>query len=325
MLRSTFIARPASRRFRAPLDARLRAATFASALLVHLAGTTLPAQVLTAPPARTAVAASVAPAPASIAEAADRFVETGDARLRYRAVGPATGEAVVLLHGFWGSVMDWRTMADSLSRDHLVIALDARGFGASSRFADASRYGAAMLDDIARVLDDAGVARAHVVGFSMGAVSAAGFALRHPARVRSLVLAAGHYADSTTFAMRTASWVEGLADGRGVSVMFKSVYHDVTDSLANVVSERVMKTNDPLAMMAVLRNFPAYVPPATAARIAAPTIAIVGTADVFADETTGLARHWPGVTIETIAGVHHGGILRHPALLAAIRAQAARY
>jgi 3-oxoadipate enol-lactonase len=302
----------------------MRLAACTSALFAHLAGTTLPAQS-TATAARPATPTPVAAAPSSLADAADRFVASGDVRIRYRAVGPATGEPVVLLHGFWGSLMDWRTIADSLARDHLVLALDARGMGQSSRFADEARYGAEMLDDIARVLDHAGVDRAHVVGFSMGAASAAGFALRHPTRVRSLVLAAGHYMDSTGFATRTASWVDGLAEGRGVSVMFRSVYLGVTDSAAAAVSERVMRTNDPLALMAVLRNFPAYVPPASATRITAPTIAIVGTADAFADETIGLARQWTGATLTTVPGVHHGGILRHPELLAAIRTQTARY
>jgi pimeloyl-ACP methyl ester carboxylesterase len=99
-----------------------------------------------------------------------------------------TGPALVLLHGFLFDSRAWARQIEALSRDFTVIAWDASGAGRSSdppeRFA---------IDDwagcLARVLDLAGIGRAHLVGLSWGGLLAQELYRREPARVRSLVLA----------------------------------------------------------------------------------------------------------------------------------------
>jgi pimeloyl-ACP methyl ester carboxylesterase len=70
-----------------------------------------------------------------------------------------------------------------------AIALDNRGHGASSKLYEPAAYhSATMAEDVRALLDHLGLARADVMGYSMGARIAAFLALAHPERVRSIVL-----------------------------------------------------------------------------------------------------------------------------------------
>lgn len=114
------------------------------------------------------------------------IVEVNGGRLEFDVAGQ--GPPIVLLHpGLW----DRRTWDDQFglfAKTHRVVRLDARGYGRSSRPEPGHPY--SDVDDLAAVMDAAGVARAALVGCSMGGGTAIDFALAHPERVAALVLAA---------------------------------------------------------------------------------------------------------------------------------------
>lgn len=120
-----------------------------------------------------------------------RFVEAAGLRLHVRDTGPRRdAPAILFLHGFGSSLHTWDDVAARLERDFRVIRLDLPGFGLtgpdpSGDYSD-TRAGAVL----AALLDALGVARAHVVGSSMGGRIAWRFAAEHPARVERLVLMA---------------------------------------------------------------------------------------------------------------------------------------
>jgi 3-oxoadipate enol-lactonase len=98
-----------------------------------------------------------------------------------------SGPAVVLVAGLGGDHFLWRHQIPHLAAPFDVIAPDNRGAGQSS--APDEPYSIAMFaDDLAGLLDALGLARAHVVGASMGGFIAQEFALRHPERLDRLVL-----------------------------------------------------------------------------------------------------------------------------------------
>jgi 3-oxoadipate enol-lactonase len=103
-----------------------------------------------------------------------------------------TGTTIVLLHGFPLDRRMWDAQIEMLSQSFRVIAPDLRGFGQSSLEPADVDSGVGMdhhATDVLAILDALGVTETVVlVGFSMGGYVAFQIALKHPARVRGLVL-----------------------------------------------------------------------------------------------------------------------------------------
>jgi len=100
------------------------------------------------------------------------------------------GRAVVLLHGHTFDRRVWLPVLGALGDDGLrVVRPDLRGHGRSSR-PDTGYHVSHHAADVLAVLDDAGIRRAVVVGFSFGGGVALELAVSHPDRVRSLGLVA---------------------------------------------------------------------------------------------------------------------------------------
>ncbi|MFZ0014616.1 MAG: alpha/beta hydrolase [Acidimicrobiia bacterium] len=119
-----------------------------------------------------------------------RTVFVGDDEFLVREMGSGESVPLLLVHGLAGaSLTEWYQVAPKLAVDRRVIMIDHRGHGLSAP-GDVRFEVEDDADDIAGVLDDMGVGQVDVVGYSMGGVIAQAFALRHPGRVRNLVLIA---------------------------------------------------------------------------------------------------------------------------------------
>jgi len=124
-------------------------------------------------------------------EAAGLGPETADVqghRLCYLRRGEGT-EAAMLIHGFGGDLNTWMFNHEDLATQHQVYALDLPGHGRSSK-----QVGEGGLAGFAEVLNGfteaTGVAKAHLVGHSMGGAIAILFAMAHPECCLSLTLVA---------------------------------------------------------------------------------------------------------------------------------------
>jgi len=97
------------------------------------------------------------------------------------------GDPLLLIMGLGATLEWWNRLMPSLIPRYRTIAFDNRGVGKSD--VPPGPYSIPLMaDDAQAVLEAAGVATAHVIGMSMGGYIAQELALRHPARVRSLVL-----------------------------------------------------------------------------------------------------------------------------------------
>ena len=108
-----------------------------------------------------------------------------DIRLAYEEHG--TGFPLILLHGNGESRAYFVKQMEPLSRVRRVIAVDTRGHGASPR-GDVPFTLSQFADDLLAFMDALGIAQADLLGFSDGGNIALLFAMRHPARVRRMVL-----------------------------------------------------------------------------------------------------------------------------------------
>ena len=103
-------------------------------------------------------------------------------RIAYERAG--RGDPVVLVHGFGASRMqNWRAPGwfDTLNgAGYCVVALDCRGHGESDKPHDAAAYGDKMVDDIATVMEAAGLGNADIMGYSMGGMLTMGLLMRRP-------------------------------------------------------------------------------------------------------------------------------------------------
>jgi pimeloyl-ACP methyl ester carboxylesterase len=113
----------------------------------------------------------------------DRYAEVLGARLRYRLTDKG-GEPVIFLHSFGGSLHEWDRIIPAMEMGRLY-ALDLIGFGASE--APNIDYSLVTLAKyVVAFLDGEGIARATIVGSSMGASIALWIAASYPERVRAL-------------------------------------------------------------------------------------------------------------------------------------------
>jgi pimeloyl-ACP methyl ester carboxylesterase len=117
-----------------------------------------------------------------------------DDGVRLHVEEAGSGEPVLFIHEFAGDHRSWEPQVRALSRRHRCITYAARGYPPSDIPEDPEAYSQARAaDDAAAVLDGLGIERAHVIGISMGGFCALHLGLRHPARVRSLVVAGTGY------------------------------------------------------------------------------------------------------------------------------------
>lgn len=110
-------------------------------------------------------------------------------RLHFETVGDEEHPPVLFLHGFMGSSRDWEEVIDGLRGHYFCVAVDLPGHGQSVGLTDEDAYsmgGTAVL--LTGVLDEIGVDRTHVVGYSMGGRVAMYFAVHFPKRCRQVVL-----------------------------------------------------------------------------------------------------------------------------------------
>ena len=231
------------------------------------------------------------------------FVSDG-LRLAYIDVAPQghdRGEPILLIHGFASNHrVNWVNprWVETLTHDgRRVVAFDNRGHGQSDKPTDPAAYHSAqMAADARRLLDHLGIARADVMGYSMGARIAAYLALANPDRVRRLIL--GGLGDRL---------VEGVGLPLGIADAMEAPSLDaLIDPMQRMFRAFADQTkSDRVALAACIRGSRQTLTHAEASRIACPTLVAVGTRDTVAGDPHRLAAILPHASVLDIPGRDH--------------------
>jgi pimeloyl-ACP methyl ester carboxylesterase len=135
---------------------------------------------------------------------ANPVADTKSYKIKY--VEKGTGQPLILLHGLTGDWTRWGTTIDLLAKNHRVIALDQLGFGESDK-PDIAYSERLLSQSLAQFMKDKHISRATIVGHSMGAGVAYGFAVDHPDMVEKLILVDGGPLRCTELSKRDSRFV----------------------------------------------------------------------------------------------------------------------
>lgn len=107
--------------------------------------------------------------------------------MKLNYVDEGNGETLVFIHGLSDNLLYWEVLATAFKKDFRVVRLDLRGHG-QSQLGDEEISIDTYADDLKNILDDLGIQKANLVGFSLGGAVALDFTIKYPDHVSSLVL-----------------------------------------------------------------------------------------------------------------------------------------
>ena len=224
-----------------------------------------------------------------------------NAEMQIAFIDEGIGEPVLLIHGFASSSrVNWlepgwiKTLTDAGYR---AIALDNRGHGRSTKSHDPADYEPALMaDDAVALLDHLGIARAHVMGYSMGARITAFLLLNHPERARSAV-----------FGGLGMGLVEGVGDWDPIAAALlakdPSTITDAKGKMFRAFADRTK--SDRQALAACIRASRQELSPGQIAHISQPVLVAVGTKDKIGGDPHRLAALLPKGRALDIPGRDH--------------------
>ena len=245
------------------------------------------------------------------------FITVDGMRLHVRDSGPKDAPAVVLLHGFGGSVHTWDDWARGLEAQHRVIRYDQPGAGLSVPDRLDQYTDERGMQVLTALMDQLGLQRASLVGHSMGGRLAWRFAADHPQRVHKLVLVAPDGFASPGFDYGKApdvGWVTSLLrytlPKPLLRASLKPAYADpaaMTDARADRYHAMMLAPGNREALLSRMRQLVLQPPPPFLARIAAPTLLLWGQADrmIPVANAADYQRAMPQAQLVALPGVGH--------------------
>jgi pimeloyl-ACP methyl ester carboxylesterase len=210
-----------------------------------------------------------------------------------------SGEPLLLIHGNGGSINAFAKQIPYFSRRFKVIVADSRAQGKSGDSGDSLSY-EQMADDFNALLTTLQIDSANVIGWSDGGINGLLLAMRHPEKVKKLVITGANlWPDSTAVSKQTLE--ETMPSYLKLKKMF---------------SEPVPKTpadSTQFKLLKLLIEQP-HIPLTDLQKIKAPTLVIGGDRDVVKPEHTLLLfQHIPSSNLWILPRCGHGTLIDYAA------------
>jgi pimeloyl-ACP methyl ester carboxylesterase len=243
-----------------------------------------------------------------------------------------TGPATLLLHGFPGNAFSWRPVQARLAARLRTMAVDAVGFGYSTRSPNRPLDGDTHADRIADLVGTLGLERVHLVGVSWGGELAQRVAIRHPQLVDRMVLIAAVDAGRPLrlgtvdlLTLRAAARVPALARrvvGRFLGRRARGSGFGAEEPGSGELGRDELGHGyiDPLLLPGTRDLLPRFIratrdtPPADVTTIRAPTLVLSPLADRIVPPAVeaSLARRIPGAELAVLQGASHSVQFERP-------------
>jgi pimeloyl-ACP methyl ester carboxylesterase len=254
----------------------------------------------------------------------DLHFDSSGVKIRYTVQGE--GEPVILVHGFTASVeTNWGSpgIIDALAKEYRVIALDARGHGKSGKPHDPTAYGFNMAEDVIRLMDHLGILKAHIAGYSMGGGITLQAVAAYPDRFYSAILGgSGWFPPGSPFEGMMNVLADSLEQGKGLGPLVNALnpagQPPPTAEQIAAINERLLATNDALALAAVIRggkgNRPISADALRANRV--PMLAVVGEIDPVKASVDAMRGVAGNLEVVVLPGRDHVSAVADPELAA---------
>ena len=225
------------------------------------------------------------------------------------------GEDVLLLCGLGDDVSAWDAQLAPFSERHRVTVIDNRGVGRSS-LPDGTFDVRDMAADAIALCDELGIAKAHVMGFSMGGAIAQELVLARPDLVRSLVIVGSWAYSDRLFRtlIESSIYFSGIADDDRTFLMsfFASTYSAAVfeDGRVDAFADAMLNNPHPQSLEAFQRTARAILDHDTRDRlsaIAVPTLVLHGEEDIICPprHSRQIASLIPGARLVSIPAQAH--------------------
>jgi 3-oxoadipate enol-lactonase len=233
-----------------------------------------------------------------------------------------SGLLVLFMHGIGGNRTNWHDQLPVFAQHFQAAAWDARGYGLSDDYDGPLAFGS-YADDVIRVLDHFGAARAHLVGLSMGGRIAMDVAERYPDRLASLTLCNtsrgfAHFTEEAKrefIRIRKEPLVSGKEPRDIAPVVARTLvgpnaspaaYQRLVDSMSALHKESYIKSIEAMVMHRGADHLP---------DIRVPTHVVCGTEDRLTtpDMARGIAGQIPGARLTLLADAGHLSNIEQPA------------
>jgi pimeloyl-ACP methyl ester carboxylesterase len=268
----------------------------------------------------------------SAVRAQDKYFDSAGVKIRYTDQGQ--GEPVLLIHGFGANLdLQWALpgLIKELAKDYRVIAFDCRGHGKSGKPHDPKQYGKEMAEDAVRLLDHLHIPKAHVVGYSMGAMITAKLLVLHPDRLLSATLGgAGPIRNDQRQAQFADKLAESLEQGKGIGPLIEALTPvgkpKPSAEQLKTVNQLFTGFNDTKALAAVVRGWKDLaVSDAELKANRVPTLALIGETDPLKQGVDDLKGRLADLQTAVIPGADHMTAFTEPDFLRALRSFLAKH